>query len=533
MVYVSRWTIGIVVLVVLLGIAYAAPNLVAEKQLKDLPSWIPSSHVNLGLDLQGGSHLLLEVETDEVVEDKLNGLVEGVRTALREARIHYRGLGVEKKAVTVRILKQDKVAQAEEALEDQLGRNVNIAEGDEAATFRLYYSEDTLREFRTKAVKQSIEIVRRRIDELGMREPNIQRQGDKRIVVELPGVDEPGRIKEILGRTAQLTLHLVDEDASVADARKGRLPPGSKVVPYAERTGPDGEPLRDVIRKRVIISGEQLEGANGTMDQQSGGWIVGFNLNTRGAEKFGKVTQDNVGRRLAIVLDGEIVSAPVIRQPILGGRGQISGDFSPAEAKNLALLLRAGALPAPLRIMQERTVGPGLGQDSIEAGKAASIIGLVLVIIFMLLTYGLFGLFANVGLLLNIVFILAGLSILQATLTLPGIAGIVLTIGMAVDANVLIFERIKEENRRGRSVISAVDTGYREAFRTIVDANVTTFIAALLLFIFGSGPVRGFAVTLSIGLVTSMFTAILVTRLMVVAWLRGGRKPLTSKILPI
>ena len=352
-----------------------------------------------------------------------------------------------------------------------------------------------------------------------MREPTIQRQGDDRILLQVPGVEDPERLKQLIGKTAKMTFHLVHPQSGGQNLT--RTPPGAKWLPHVDDGS--GQTRNVLIRKRTMVSGEDLVDAQPSSDGQTGEPVVTFRFNARGGKKFGDVTSVNVNRPFAIVLDGSVISAPVIREPILGGSGQISGNFSFRDATDLALLLRAGALPAPLSILEERTVGPGLGQDSVEAGKIASIIGMVLVIVFMGVAYGRFGLMADVALTVNMFLILGALSVLQATLTLPGIAGIVLTIGMAVDANVLIFERIREEVRQGRTPISAIDAGYGRALTTIIDANVTTLIAAILLYIFGSGPIRGFAVTLAIGIVTSMFTAIMLTRLFVVTWLRRTR----------
>ena len=371
------------------------------------------------------------------------------------------------------------------------------------------------------AVEQTLEILRIRLNELGLREPTIQRHGLDRIIVQLPGVDDPDTIKDLLTQTAKLTFHLLDQRNADPTAA---APPGAR---WHKGTDPLGQVTDYLVEKRVRVSGERLVDAQQTF--QDGQPVVSFRFDSVGARQFGRTTGEHVGRPLAIVLDNEVISAPRINEPILGGSGIISGSFSLTEAQNLALLLRAGALPAPLVYLEERTVGPGLGQDSIDAGKAASIIGMVAVLVFMVVVYGLFGLMANVALVFNMALIFGALSLLQATLTLPGIAGIVLTIGMAVDANVLIFERIREEARVGRGVIGAIDAGYDRALKTIIDANLTTLIAAALLFWFGSGPVKGFAVTLAIGIMTSMFTAIWVTRLMVVLWVRRRR----PQMLPI
>ncbi|MFV2093695.1 MAG: protein translocase subunit SecD, partial [Hyphomicrobiales bacterium] len=368
------------------------------------------------------------------------------------------------------------------------------------------------------AVEQSIEIVRRRVDELGTTEPTIQRQGTERILVQVPGLDDPARLKALLGQTAKMSFRLVDISVSPQQAQAGAVPASSELLESVEQP-----PVPYVVNKRVMVSGEDLVDAQPGFDQRTNEPIVSFRFDATGAKKFGKATQANVGRPFAIVLDNKVISAPVIREPILGGSGQISGGFTVEQANDLSILLRAGALPAPLKILEERTGGPGLGADSIAAGKIASIIGLVSVVLLMMVAFGLFGLFANIALLVNIVLILGVLSALQATLTLPGIAGIVLTIGMAGDANVLIFERIREEVAAGKTTVSAIQTGYSRALTTILDANITTFIAAAILFMMGSGPVRGFAVTLAIGIVTSVFTAYTLTRLIISVWVRRRR----------
>jgi protein-export membrane protein SecD len=400
-----------------------------------------------------------------------------------------------------------------------LSREIDVVEG-EAGRIDVRLTESSVRELQDAAVRQSLEIVRRRIDEVGTREPTIQQQGGNRILVQVPGEKDPDSIKRLLGQTAKLTFHLVDLDTPLDQALSGNLPPGSMVL-ASEETSRPGEVAQQVVRKRVEVSGESLIDAQPTYQENQP--VVSFRFDSVGARKFGDVTRDHVGELLAIVLDDKVISSPRIREPILGGSGVISGSFTVDSANELAILLRAGALPAPLDIVEERSVGPDLGADSIEAGKWASVVALILVIAFMVLYYGLFGIIACVALIVNLFLIVAILSVLQATLTLPGMAGIVLTIGMAVDANVLIVERIREEARAGRPPMSAVDTGYREAMRTIIDANLTTLIAAVLLYAFGSGPVRGFAVTLGIGILTSMFTAISLTRLMMSVWLRRTR----------
>ncbi len=514
------WKVALILGICAFGILLSLPNLFSRAELDRGPNWLPHEQINLGLDLQGGSHLLLEIDLHAVLEERLNTLVDDVRGILRPARIGYRGLGVRGDAVTTTLTDPAQTEQAVGLLKGlnpiPLSKEVEVVAG-ENGRIDVRLTEGTVRSLQDSAVRQSLEIVRRRIDEIGTREPTIQRQGEDRILVQVPGEKDPESIKRLLGQTAKLTFHLVDMDTPVQQALAGNLPPGSELLPSSEGSG--GGEL--VVRKRVEVSGENLVDAQPTYQQNQP--VVSFRFDSAGARKFGAVTRDHVGELLAIVLDGKVISAPRIREPILGGSGVISGSFTAQSANELAVLLRAGALPAPLQIVEERSVGPDLGADSIREGETAGVVALVLVMGLMSLYYGLFGVAACVALLVNLILIMGVLSALQATLTLPGIAGIVLTIGMAVDANVLIFERIREEVRGGRSPMSAIDSGYREAMRTIIDANLTTLIAAVLLYAFGSGPVRGFAVTLGIGIVTSMFTAISLTRLMVVSWLRRTR----------
>ncbi len=515
MVQYPRWQLFLVLAVILLGLAFVSPNLLKRETADGLPGWVPSQQINLGLDLQGGSYLLLEVDLAEVMREQLDNLVESLRIDLRRAKIGYTGLGVDGDAVVFTVRDEASLDQAREILFRSAGQL--LIESSGGGGLRAEFTKQAIEERRVGIVQQSIEIVRRRIDETGTREPSIQRQGEQRILVQLPGVRDPERIKSLLGKTAKLTFRFVDETAA---ADGSRVPAGSEVL-LSDELDPYGNPRRYVIKKRIMVGGDSLTDAAATF--QDGQPVVSFNFDGVGAKRFADATRQNVGRAFAIVLDNQVISAPVIREPILGGRGIISGSFTTQEVQDLALLLRAGALPAPLTILEERSVGPGLGADSIAAGKIASILGMVFVVVFMGIIYGLFGLMANVALILNLVLILGALSGLQATLTLPGIAGIVLTIGMAVDANVLIFERIREEVREGRGPVTAIDAGYRRAMSTIIDSNLTTLIAALLLFQFGTGPVKGFAVTLAIGLITSMFTAIMLTRLLIVVWLRRRR----------
>ena len=524
------WKFWTVVVVLLAAVVAAAPNLFSRDTVESWPDWLPKSQINLGLDLQGGSHLLLEVGVDTVIEERLEDLVSEVRLALRRERVMYRGLGVDEGMVRFTLMEPGDAGQAREHL-DALnpvlpmsgmgiggGREFTVEDFGEGR-LGIGFSEEGRAERVRAAVNQSLEVVRRRIDELGTREPTIQRQGDDRILVQVPGERDPSNIKELLGRTARLTFHMVDMDASLSDAEAGRLPPGTMLVPSVDPDS-DGVPAW-VVQRRAELSGENLVDSQPSFQDNQP--VVSFRFDNAGARRFATLTQQNTGRLFAIVLDNEVISAPRIREPILGGSGVISGSFTVESANQLAILLRAGALPAPLTILEERSVGPDLGADSVAAGQTASVIGIVLVGAFMALYYGRFGLIADFALFCNMVLILAALSLLGATLTLPGIAGIVLTVGMAVDSNVLIFERIREEVRAGRTPLSAIDAGFSQAMRAIIDANLTTLIAALLLFEFGSGPVRGFAVTLAIGILTTLFTTTLVTRTALLVWYRRTR----------
>jgi preprotein translocase subunit SecD len=487
------------------------------------------------LDLQGGSHLLLEVDSAAVRKEKLETLRDDVRRVLREARIGYTGLTIRGNTVEVRIREgadlQQVLAKFRE-LSQPIGgllsgsgqRSLEIVDAG-GGLFRLTMTEPALNERIRQAVDQSIQIVERRVNELGTVEPLIQRQGADRILVQVPGLQDPSRLKELLGKTAKLSFRMVDSTTTAEQAQQGRVPLDSDLLMGSKKEG--GQPY--VIEKRVVVSGEDLTDAQPGFDQRTSEPIVSFRFNSKGAQSFARATQENVGRPFAIVLDNEVISAPVIREPIIGGSGQISGNFTVEAATDLAILLRAGALPAPLTIVEERTVGPGLGQDSIEKGKMASYVGSILVVVFMLLTYGLFGIFANLAVAVNVAMIFGVLSLLNATLTLPGIAGIVLTVGIAVDSNVLIYERIREEVRNGRSPIMAIDAGFTRALATILDSNITTFIAAAVLFFVGTGAVRGFAVTLGIGIITTVFTAFTLTRLIVAGWVRWKR----PQVVPI
>jgi protein-export membrane protein SecD len=516
MLYFANWKVILICAVCALGVILSIPNLFTPQQLAFLPNWVPHKQVALGLDLRGGSYLLLEVDIAAAERERLNSALEGVRNALRDAKVGYTGLNVEGNAIAFTIRDSDRIADTRQIL-GKLDTDfaVEIAAAG-AGTIR--YSQVASDTRRRQAVEQSIEIIRRRIDETGTKEPTIQREGQQRILVQLPGIDNPEQVKALLGRTAKLTFQLVDTNVTLEEARRGRLPPGDEILAATEDRGRSGSAGAYVVRKRIMVGGDMLVDAQATFQDNQP--VVSFKFDAVGARRFGDATRDNVGKPFAIVLDRSVISAPVIREPIPGGSGIISGSFTVQSASELALLLRAGALPAPITILEERTVGAQLGADSIQAGAVASIVAVILVVVFMVLFYGLFGIFADIALFFNLSLMLASLSLLGATLTLPGIAGIALTMGMAVDANVLIYERIKEELRSGRSMLSSLEAGFSRAFGTILDSHITTLVAGILLYWLGSGPVRGFAVTLSIGVLTSLFSAILVTRLQIVTWVR-------------
>jgi preprotein translocase subunit SecD len=508
----SRWKVLVVVAVLVIGTLLALPNFLSRSTLDALPAWLPHSTLTLGLDLQGGQYLLMGVEVESVVVERLNNVADSVRSSFREADIAYADLGVVDDSVHVTVTNAADIEKAREALQD-VGIGMLIDVGADGKIILKYTDADRVALTRD-LVQRSIEIIRRRVDELGTTEPSIQRQGNDRIVIQIPG----GSIVPPTTQ-AQMTFRFVDETASVEQARQGNVPPTAELLPSSE-VDAEGNPLRwFVVNKRVIVSGDNLTDAQATYQQNQP--VVSFKFDSVGAKRFGDATSQNVDRVFAIVLDGKVISAPVIRVPILTGSGIIEGGNMTVESANeLALLLRAGALPAPLTVLEERTVGAELGADSIEAGKIACLMGLVLICVTLLVCYGLFGIFANIALLFNFVLMVGAMSVLHATLTLPGIAGMVLSLGMAVDANVLIHERIREEIRSGRGVIGALDAGYRAATGTITDSNLTVIISAVFLYLFGSGAVKGFAVTLIIGTMVSMFTAVMVARMLTVAWLR-------------
>ncbi|THD44851.1 MAG: protein translocase subunit SecD [Bradyrhizobium sp.] len=490
-----------------------------------LPNFVPFRQIVLGLDLQGGAHILMEVDSASVVKAQVEQLRDDVRGKMREGKISISGgIATQPRGVVVRIADPAERARALTllaslnqnlggALTGATGRSLDISDTGDGA-IQLQLTEVATTDRVRRAVAQSIEVLNRRLNGSGTKETNVQREGLDRILIEIPGLQDTTKIKDLLGQTAKLEFRLV--------ADPGDPPSEVDTLPQVQ-----GGTLP--VQKRVMVEGEDLTDAQPSFDSRSGEPDVNFRFNLRGGQRFGQVTAENVGKLFAIVLDGKIISAPRIQSPITGGSGQITGNFTVEQADNLAVLLRSGALPAKLTVVEERTVGPGLGQDSIDAGKRAALVGGALVIVYMLATYGIFGVFADIALAVHILFIFASMALLGATLTLPGIAGIVFTIGMAVDSNVLIYERIREEGHLGRSVISALDAGFKRAFATIIDSNVTMFVAAVILYLFGSGPVRGFAVSLGLGILTSVITAVTMTRMMIALWYRNRR----PSVLPI
>jgi len=531
MLQVARWRVILVLVMTFLGIALAFPNFVPQSVRDSLPGFMPRNAINLGLDLRGGSQLLLEIDTDTMHAQQLDNIADQMGSALQaaEPRIRYSGRGVTGDAARVRVLDVTQMERARAALRP-------LAQSTTGANDILEYSEGAdgliearitpahLRELSRQAAQQSIEVIRRRIDPTGTSEVTIVRQGDDRIVVQAPGVSDPEQLKERIGQTALMTFHLVRE-VSAEEHAAGRIPPGTMVVEPYPTIGNSVE----VVERRPRLTGEHLSNASASTDQQTGQFVLAFQMDAEGTRVFCRITRDYTQQRFAILLDNQVLTAPTINEPICGGRGQISGNFTAESANNLAIMLRAGALPAPLNVIEERTVDASLGQDAIESGTLASGLAGVITFLFMVLAYGLFGIFACLALLINGVLIVGAMSMIGAALTLPGIAGLILTIAMAVDANVLIYERMREEARAGRGPALAIDAGFNRAMITIVDANLTTILAALILFQFGAGPVRGFAWTLSIGVVTSVFTAVMVTQILIAWWFRVAR----PKQLPI
>lgn len=511
-----RWKEILIACVCAFGVLFSLPNILPQSVLNKLPSWMPTQKVSLGLDLQGGAHLLLEVDLNSVVNDYLNQALDSARMALRKESIPYaanfpKSVAKDAKAVEFDLKDASRAGRAKAVLSSiDPDFKVNIS----GAHVTMTPTENALQKRKYDAVDRSVEIVRKRVDETGMREANVQKQGDERILVQIPGLQDPSHVKALLGRTAKMTFRLVDETApEVLDKKKAVAPVGSVYLESAE----SGKFI--AVKKQVLVGGETLVDARLGYDEYNRP-EVSFKFNKLGAKKFGEATKENVGKRFAIVLDNEIISAPNINEPITGGSGRITGQFTAERAQDLALLLRAGALPAPLNVIEEKTVGPDLGADSIRSGILATLLSGLFVLVFMFMWYMSFGMIANVAVVVNLILLIAGLSCLQATLTLPGIAGIALTVGMAVDANVLINERIKEHLRRGEKWMKAVEEGYDLAMTSIVDTNLNTIIGMLCLYQFGTGPVKGFAITTILGTVISFFTSTTLTRYIVSTLMR-------------
>ncbi len=539
MLHFQSWKILGVVLTCLIGMVLALPNLFSKETVEAWPDWLPKRQLSLGLDLRGGAHLLLAMDVNDVRKDWLESIREDARRRLRDARIGFTGLGVQGGAVVVRLAQPDQVDAAMKelrsliqpignALLGSVGDDLSVQRGSEPGLIILQPTEAGLQQRITNAVGASIETVRRRIDTLGTSEASVVRQGSDRILVQFPGLQDTAQLKALIGETARLSFHEVHPSISGFEAQASRPPPGYRIYPSAEEDG-----FVYLLRETPVVRGDQLVDAQPGFDQRTNEPIITFRFNQSGARTFGRFTQENVGRPFAIVLDDKVLSAPVIREPILGGSGQISGSFTVESANNLAIQLRSGALPAKLTVIEERTVGPSLGADSIESGTRAFIVGGLATFILMTIVYGTFGFYAGLALVINAILIVAAMTVLGAALTLPGIAGLVLTLGMAVDANVLIYERIREEIRWGKSAIAAIDAGFTRAIVTIADSQLTTLVAAIIMFWLGSGPVRGFAVTLSIGIFTSVFTAVTVTRLFVAMWVRSIRHKSRSVEVPV
>ncbi|MDR2780863.1 MAG: protein translocase subunit SecD [Holosporaceae bacterium] len=504
----SKWKEILIMCVCAFGILFSLPNILPQSFLNNMPSFMPTQRVCLGLDLRGGAHLLLEVDLDCVKNDYLNQILDAARTVLRKESISYtadfpKAIAKDKDKVEFDLKDSSRVGKARGVLAsidqdfkvDIVGTHVTMTPSEEAIQRRKF-----------DAVERSIEIVRKRVDETGTREANIQRQGDNRILLQIPGLQDPSHVKELLGRTAKMTFRLVDETApEITDRKKAVAPAGSIYLESSE----SGKFI--AVKKHVLVGGETLVDAGIGYDEYNRP-EVSFKFNKIGAKKFGEATKENVGKRFAIVLDNEIISAPVIQTPITGGSGRITGEFSIEKARDLALLLRAGALPAPLCVIEEKTVGPDLGADSIRSGILATLLSGLFVLIFMYMWYSSFGMIANIAVVVNMILTIAGLSCLQATLTLPGIAGIALTVGMAVDANVLINERIKEYMRKGDKWVKAVESGYDLAMTSIIDTNLNTIIGMMCLYQFGTGPVKGFAITTILGTIISFFTSTTLTK---------------------
>ncbi|HZA02899.1 MAG TPA: protein translocase subunit SecD, partial [Hyphomicrobiaceae bacterium] len=514
----SRWKIIAIIVTCLAGLVVCFPNFFSRGTVESWPNWLPKKQLSLGLDLRGGAHLLLAMDVNELRKDWLETLRDDARKRLRDAKIGFAGLGVQGNTVQVRVAKPEEtdaavkelrgmIQQLGSALLGTIGNDIDVQKAENGLIL-IQPTEAGLQQRITNAISASIETVRRRVDSLGTAEASVVRQGRDRILVQFPGLQDTKQLKDLIGETAKLSFHEVHPTVSAEDAKATRPPAGYRIYPSAERDG-----FSYLLRETPVLRGDQLVDSQPGFDQRTNEPIISFRFNQSGARIFGKFTSENVGRPFAIVLDDKVLSAPVIREPILGGSGQISGSFTIESANNLAIQLRSGALPAKLTIVEERTVGPSLGADSIEAGMTAGIIGGIATLALTALAYGTFGLFACVGLVVHLLLTVALMTFMGSTLTLPGIAGLVLGVAMAVDANVLIYERIREELRSGKTAIAAIDAGFTRAFITIADSQLTTLAAAIIMFWLGSGPIRGFAVTLTFGILTSIFASVTVVRL--------------------
>jgi SecD/SecF fusion protein len=538
MLHFTTWKQVAIILICVTGVLLVIPNFFSRETVNSWPRWLPRTQLNLGLDLRGGAHLLLAMETADVRKDWLDTLRDDARKRLRDAKIGVAGLGIANNTVQVHLAKPEDADNAMRELRglvQQTGilrttvTDVQLTKG-EGGLIIITPTEAGLQSRITNAIGAAIETVRRRVDALGTTEPTIVRQGSARILVQVPGLQDTAQLKELIGKTARLSFHEVHPSISAEEAKQTRVPPGYRIYPSLDREGGEGTLL---LRETPVVRGDELTGAQPAFDQRTNEPVISFTFNNAGARKFGNFTKDHVGRPFAIVLDDQVISAPVIREPILGGSGQISGNFSVESANQLAIQLRSGALPAKLTIVEERTVGPSLGADSIEAGKLAGVIGGLATIVLTILAYGTFGIFACVGLTVHGVLTVALMSLAGSALTLPGIAGLVLGIAMAVDANVLIYERVREEIRAGKSPIAAIDAGFTRAFVTIADSQLTTLACAMVMFWLGSGPIRGFAVTLTIGICTSIFASVTVVRLLIYYWLNSVRRTRRTIEVPV
>jgi preprotein translocase subunit SecD len=529
---------ALILAVSMFGLLFALPNFFSKERVATWPKWLPVKQMPLGLDLRGGAHLLLSMDSADVRKKWLESLRDEARKRLRDAKIGFSGLGIAGEGVQVRLAKPEDgeaalkelrgmISQVGNALLGTSGPEIDVTRGD-AGQISIVPTVPGLQQRMNNAISAAIETVRRRVDNLGTAEASVVRQGRDRILIQFPGLEDTKDLEDRVGQTAALNFHEVHPSISAEDAKAGRVPPGFKIFDSGEQAG-----FSYLLRETPVVRGVQLADAQGGFDQRTSEPIISFRFNQAGARAFGKFTSDNVGRPFAIVLDDKVISAPVIREPILGGSGQISGSFTVESANNLAVNLRSGALPAKLTIVEKRTVGPSLGADSVSAGMKAGLIGALATICMTVLAYGTFGIFAVIALIVNGLLVIAIMSLMGSTLTLPGIAGLVLTIGMAVDANVLIYERIREELRSGKAAVNAIDAGFSRAIVTIADSQLTTLVAAIIMFWLGSGPIRGFAVTLSIGIFTSVFTAVTVTRLLVAQWLQRERAQSKTIDVPI